>query len=46
MQKTTKQVKKESFMQAVLSLMCSQVLIKLLGLIQTIYLTNNKQFRR
>ena len=45
MQKTKKHEKKESFMQAVLSLMCSQVLIKLLGLVYTIYLTNNKKFR-
>lgn len=45
MQNTQKKVKKESFMQAVLSLMCSQVLIKLLGLVYTIYLTNNPKFR-
>ena len=32
--------KKESFMQAVLALMFSQVLIKILGLVYNLYLTN------
>lgn len=39
-----KKVKKEGFMQAVVSLMFSQVLIKLLGLIYTLYLTNKESF--
>lgn len=36
--------KKESFMQGVATLMFSQVLIKLLGLIYTLYLTNREGF--
>lgn len=36
--------KKESFMQAVLALMVSQVLIKLLGLVYKVYLTNKEGF--
>jgi len=36
--------KKESFMQGVMTLMISQVLIKLLGLIYTLYLTNREGF--
>lgn len=36
--------KKESFMQAVLALMVSQVLIKILGLVYKIYLTNKPGF--
>ena len=39
-----KTLKKESFMQAVLSLMLSQVLIKILGLIYKLYLTNKEGF--
>ena len=36
--------KKESFMQGVMTLMISQVLIKLLGLVYTLYLTNREGF--
>lgn len=36
--------KKESFMQGVVTLMFSQILIKLLGLIYTLYLTNREGF--
>ena len=36
--------KKETFMQGVITLMFSQVLIKLLGLIYTLYLTNRQGF--
>lgn len=36
--------KKESFMQAVLALMVSQVLIKILGLVYKLYLTNKEGF--
>jgi stage V sporulation protein B len=36
--------KKESFMQGVITLMFSQVLIKILGLIYTLYLTNRNGF--
>lgn len=36
--------KKESFMQAVMALMLSQVLIKLLGLVYKVYLTNKPGF--
>ena len=36
--------KKESFMQAVLALMFSQVLIKILGLVYKVYLTNKPGF--
>lgn len=36
--------KKETFMQGVLTLIFSQVLIKLLGLIHTLYLTNKEGF--
>lgn len=39
-----KKVKKESFMQAVFSLMFSQILIKMLGLVYTLYLTNKEGF--
>lgn len=39
-----KQSKKESFMQGVLTLMVSQVLIKVLGLIYTLYLTNREGY--
>ena len=36
--------KKESFMQGVLTLIFSQILIKLLGLVYTLYLTNRQGF--
>ena len=36
--------KKETFMQGVMTLIFSQVLIKLLGLIYTLYLTNRPGF--
>lgn len=41
---TNKRVKKESFMQGVLALMVSQVLIKVLGLVYKLYLTNKPGF--
>ena len=41
---TKRTPKKESFMQGVATLMFSQVLIKLLGLIYTLYLTNREGF--
>lgn len=37
-------VKKESFMQGVLALMVSQVLVKVLGLVYKLYLTNREGF--
>lgn len=37
-------IKKEGFMQGVLSLMCSQVIIKILGLVYSMYLTNREGF--
>ena len=40
----SKQKKKESFMQGVVTIMFSQVLIKLLGLIYTLYLTNRNGY--
>ena len=42
--KKEKSIKKESFMQGVLSLMIAQVLIKLLGLVYKWYLTNREGF--
>ena len=39
-----KSSKKESFMQGVLTIMFSQVLIKILGLVYTLYLTNREGF--
>lgn len=42
--KTNGRGKKESFMQGVLALMVSQVLIKLLGLVYKLYLTNKEGF--
>ena len=36
--------KKEGFMQGVITLMFSQVLIKILGLVYTLYLTNRQGF--
>ena len=44
MEKTEKLEKKDGFMKGVLALMVSQVLIKLLGLISKIFLTNKKGF--
>ena len=43
-EKVQKKNKKESFMQGVLTLMVSQVLIKILGLVYTLYLTNREGF--
>lgn len=40
----TKTTKKETFMQGVITLIFSQVLIKLLGLVYTLYLTNREGF--
>ena len=37
-------VKKETFMQGVVTVMFSQILIKVLGLIYTLYLTNRDGF--
>ena len=42
--KSTKTPKKQSFMQSVLIIMFSQIIIKLLGLIYTLYLTNREGF--
>lgn len=42
--KQKKKIKKESFMQGVLALLFSQVLIKFLGLIYRLYLTNKPGF--
>lgn len=44
MQKEKNKYKKESFMQGVFALMFSQVLIKLLGLVYKMYLTNREGF--
>ena len=46
MEKATKPKtrKKESFMQGVVTIMFSQILIKLLGLVYTLYLTNRSGF--
>lgn len=44
MEKTKKLEKKDGFMKGVLALMLSQVLIKLLGLVSKIYLTNKEGF--
>lgn len=44
MAKEKKVYKKESFMQGVLAMMFSQVLIKLLGLVYKMYLTNREGF--
>lgn len=43
-EKKKHKIKKETFLQGVLVLMFSQVLIKILGLVQTLYLTNRKGF--
>lgn len=42
--KENKQNKKEGFMQGVVTLMFSQVLIKILGLVYTLYLTNRQGY--
>lgn len=39
-----KMPKKETFMQGVITLIFSQVLVKLLGLVYTLYLTNREGF--
>lgn len=39
-----KKTKKEGFMQGVMAIMFSQILIKILGLVYTIYLTNRQGF--
>ena len=39
-----KAVKKETFMQSVITLIFSQVMIKLLGLVYNLYLTNREGF--
>lgn len=44
MERTKKLEKKDGFMKGVLALMVSQVLIKMLGLVSKIYLTNKKGF--
>lgn len=44
MQNKMKKMKKEGFMQGILALIFSQVLIKLLGLIYKLYLTNKQGF--
>ena len=44
MEKTKRLEKKDGFMKGVMALMLSQVLIKLLGLISKIYLTNKEGF--
>lgn len=42
--RTSRKIKKESFMQGVMALMMSQVLIKVLGLVYKLYLTNKEGF--
>ena len=42
--KRKKRIKKEGFMQSVLVLMISQLVIKMLGLVYKIYLTNKEGF--
>ena len=44
MEKTSKKYKSEGFMQGVLALMFSQILIKVLGLVYKMYLTNRQGF--
>lgn len=44
MQKVKKGVKKETFVQGILALLFSQVIIKLLGLVYKLYLTNREGF--
>jgi stage V sporulation protein B len=43
-EKAKRELKKESFMQGIVTLMISQALIKILGLIYTLYLTNREGF--
>ena len=43
-EKNTKKPKKESFIQAIITLIFSQILIKILGLVYTLYLTNRQGF--
>ena len=38
----SKTIKKETFMQGVITLIFSQILIKLLGLVYSLYLTNRE----
>ena len=40
----SKTIKKETFMQGVITLIFSQILIKLLGLVYSLYLTNREGF--
>ena len=44
MQKVKKTVKKETFVQGILALLFSQIIIKLLGLVYKLYLTNREGF--
>ena len=44
MKKKEKQIKKQTFMQGVIALMFSQVIIKILGLVYKLYLTNREGF--
>lgn len=44
MKKAKEHTKKEGFMQGVITLMFSQILIKILGLVYTLYLTNREGF--
>ena len=44
MPEVEKKIKKETFMQGVITIMFSQILIKVLGLIYTLYLTNREGF--
>lgn len=44
MQKVKKVVKKETFVQGILALLFSQIIIKLLGLVYKLYLTNREGF--
>lgn len=44
MQKAKKVVKKETFVQGILALLFSQIIIKLLGLVYKLYLTNREGF--
>jgi len=44
MTKAKSNMKKETFMQGVVTIMFSQILIKVLGLIYTLYLTNRDGF--
>ena len=44
MEKTKKLEKKDGFMKGVLALMVSQALIKMLGLVSKVFLTNKKGF--